>query len=102
MQFLILGIISIVIGLAIRYIINRRRFYRRNVAGLETFSSYEKSVVTNILEHIGRLIAFVLIIFGAFLLLVHYTSPKKDKQSPQTTITSTTSVKINEVTPFKK
>lgn len=36
---LIVAIVAFVLGIGINYWINRRKFYRRNVAGLEGFSS---------------------------------------------------------------
>lgn len=42
---LVLGIIALVLGLGLRYWINRRKFYRRSATGAEGFSSYEKSVI---------------------------------------------------------
>ena len=37
---LVLGIIALVLGLGLRYWINRRKFYRRSPTGAEGFSSY--------------------------------------------------------------
>lgn len=68
------GIIILLVGIALRYWINRRRFYRRNVAGKETFSSYEKAVIVRILEKFGKLIAWVLILFGLLMGIVFYRS----------------------------
>lgn len=78
------GIIILLVGIALRYWINRRRFYRRNVAGKETFSSYEKSVIVRILEKFGKLIAWVFILFGLLMSIVFYRSINKetDKKEP--------------------
>ncbi|WP_018675946.1 hypothetical protein [Riemerella columbina] len=78
------GIIILLVGIALRYWINRRRFYRRNVAGKETFSSYEKAVIVRILEKFGMLIAWVLILFGLLMGIVFYRSinKKTDKKEP--------------------
>jgi L-lactate permease len=73
---LVLGIIALVIGFGLRYWINRRRFYRRGVAGLEGFSSYEKSVFVRFLERIGKWVAYLLIIIG---LLCLWTSTRVEK-----------------------
>lgn len=37
----IIGILLIIIGFALRYWMNRRRFNRNNYAGIQTFRSYE-------------------------------------------------------------
>tara|TARA_R110000744_G_scaffold90708_1_gene176128 strand:- start:12261 stop:12560 length:300 start_codon:yes stop_codon:yes gene_type:complete len=73
---LVLGIIALVIGIGLRYWINRRKFYRRSVAGLEGFSSYEKSVFVRFLERIGKWVAYLLIIIG---LLCLWTSTRVEK-----------------------
>ncbi len=90
METLVLGIIALVLGLGLRYWINRRKFYRRSPTGAEGFSSYEKSVVVSFLERIGKLASIVLIIFGVLFLLTYYGSKKdKDKaEQSKNTITS--------------
>lgn len=66
----IAGILALVIGIGIRFLINRRKFNRRNVAGVEEFSSYTSSVGNRFLEFIGRLISFVLILIGLYVIIV--------------------------------
>lgn len=88
---LLFSIISLIAGLALRYWINRRKFYRRHVTGLEGFSSYEKSVVISFVERIGKWIAYLLILFGMLLYLMYRTDkktahppvPEKTQQSPK-------------------
>ena len=75
---LFLGIIALIIGVSLRYWINRRKFYRRSPMGVEGFSSYEKSVVTIFLEGSAKWISVGLIIFG-FLMLWSY-SKKESKE----------------------
>ena len=75
---LVIGIIFLVTGLALRYWINRRKFYRRNPTGAEGFSSYENSVFIKLIERIGKWIAYALIIFG-LLALWAYSREKKEK-----------------------
>ncbi len=75
--FLIVGIICLVAGIILNYSINRRRFYRRNNAGLETFSSYEKAVGTSCLERIGKLTGLVLIALGALMLFGYFVGESK-------------------------
>ncbi|MDO5615545.1 MAG: molybdenum ABC transporter permease [Cruoricaptor ignavus] len=78
------GITILLVGIALRYWINRRRFYRRNVAGKETFSSYEKAVIIRILEKFGKLLAWTLILFGLLMSIVFYRNMnnKTDKKEP--------------------
>lgn len=41
---LVFGIFVIVVAVVLIYWINRRRFYRRNAAGVEMFSGYTKAI----------------------------------------------------------
>ncbi|MBW3524805.1 molybdenum ABC transporter permease [Chryseobacterium sp. NKUCC03_KSP] len=74
---LVIGIIFLVAGLALRYWINRRKFYRRSATGAEGFSSYEKSVAIKFVERVGKWAAYALIIFGLLSLWV-YSREKKE------------------------
>jgi membrane protein DedA with SNARE-associated domain len=76
---LVLGIIALVLGLGLRYWINRRKFYRRGPMGAEGFSSYEKSVAVTFIERAGKWIAYILIILGV-LFLGSYWRMKKNKE----------------------
>ncbi len=76
---LVLGIIALVLGLSLRYWINRRKFYRRSPTGAEGFSSYEKSVAIKFIERVGKWIAYALIIFG-LLFLWSYSRQKRAKE----------------------
>jgi len=76
---LVLGIIALVLGLGLRYWINRRKFYRRSPTGAEGFSSYEKSVAIKFIERMGKWIAYALIIFG-LLFLWSYSRQKSTKE----------------------
>ncbi len=82
---LVIGIIFLVLGLGLRYWINRRRFYRRSPTGAEGFSSYEKLVATKFIERVGKWIAYALIIFGALSLWI-YSREKKETTPPMTEI----------------
>lgn len=79
---LVIGIVFLVLGLGLRYWINRRKFYRRGPMGAEGFSSYEKSVAIKFIERTGRWIAYALIIFGLLSLWV-YSREKKDKEEKE-------------------
>lgn len=63
----ITGIVLLVGGTAINYVINRRRFYRRSITGMQVFKSFERAWMTSWIEKIGKLIAWILIITGALL-----------------------------------
>ena len=76
---LVIGILFLVLGLGLRYWINRRKFYRRGPMGAEGFSSYEKSVLIKFIERVGKWVAYAMIIFG-LLALWAYSREKKDKQ----------------------
>lgn len=75
---LVIGILFLVLGLGLRYWINRRKFYRRNPMGAEGFSSYEKLVGIKFIEKVGKWVAYALIIFGLLSLWV-YSREKNDK-----------------------
>ena len=76
---LVMGITALILGLALRYWINRRKFYRRGPAGAEGFSSYERAVTTRLLERLGKWLAYILIILGLGFLGTA-TSYKKDQE----------------------
>lgn len=82
---LVMGISALILGLALRYWINRRKFYRRGPAGAEGFSSYERSVVTTLAERLGKWFAYALIILGIGFLWTARTY-KKDQEKRQKTI----------------
>ena len=65
---LILGIILLVIAVGLIYWINRRKFCRRTISGLEGFSSFESSIFIRFIERIGKWIALVLIILSILTL----------------------------------
>jgi len=75
---LVFGIILIIIGIGLIYWISRRKFYRRNGMGAEGFSSFEASVFTRLIEWVGRLFAFALIIVGVVCIWT-YNQMKTDK-----------------------
>jgi len=78
MATLIIAFIFLVPGLLLIFWINKRKFNRRNVAGLEGFSSYEKSIIIRLLEKIGKWLAYAMIII-ALLLFWLYSKKNADK-----------------------
>lgn len=79
---LILAISFLLSGVGLIYWINRRKFYRRNVAGLEGFSSFEASLFIRFIERIGKWLAYALILFSLFLFFIHSLEKERieDKQ----------------------
>jgi len=63
----IYAIILLTIGLSLRYIIGKRRFNRRGIAGLQHYKSYGVALITTIVESVVNIIAALLII-GALIL----------------------------------
>ena len=61
---LITGILSVIISIILKHWVGKRKFYRRNVAGIEEFKSYGSAVITDLLEKFVSFIAKVLIILG--------------------------------------
>ncbi|MDV3805245.1 molybdenum ABC transporter permease [Elizabethkingia anophelis] len=76
---LVFGIFVIVVAVVLIYWINRRRFYRRNAAGVEMFSGYTKAISVRFLERVGKWFAYSLIILGVVCIWT-YTQMKKDKE----------------------
>ena len=77
---LFLSIIALIIGVSLRYWINRRKFHRRSPMGVEGFSSYEKSVVVTFFERVTIWISFGLIIFGLLMLWSYSKKESKEKR----------------------
>ena len=64
-----LGIALLLIGAMLRYWVSRRRFYRRNAAGVEQFSRFSRKVATRFFERIATLTGILMILAGLLLLL---------------------------------
>jgi hypothetical protein len=63
------GIFLVVTGIVVCYKIGKRRFNRRNLAGLEWFPSYSRAVLTRLAEGLFGLLAKLMILTGLLLLL---------------------------------
>ncbi|TXJ29893.1 MAG: molybdenum ABC transporter permease [Chitinophagaceae bacterium] len=63
------GIAMLLTGVAINYFISKRRFNRRSITGMQVFKSYEYAWIIGLLEKIGKLLAFILIIAGCLLFI---------------------------------
>lgn len=61
-----LGIFMVIAGLVLNYIINRRRFNRGGgyAGGAQWFNSYESYWFITFIEKLGKVIVFILILFG--------------------------------------
>jgi len=70
-----LAIFVILIGVAIKYWIGRRRFNRRSITGVETFRSYESMRLLRFIEWLGVLIANIFIVGGILLFLFLWITP---------------------------
>lgn len=66
------GVVMLALGVGIILWTNQRAFNRRNVAGVQEFSSYGHSLLVRTLERIGRLLAWLFILVGAGSLLVYF------------------------------
>lgn len=73
----ILASILMIAGVFIRFIIGRNRFYRRGAGGLQHYSSYPRSLLIGILEWIFGKLSFVMILFGLFLLGIHFFNQRQ-------------------------
>lgn len=73
------GILMLVAGLVLNFIISKRRFNRRSITGIQVYRSYEHSLTTRWAERIGRFIAISLILIGIMVLLGSIMVPSKIK-----------------------
>lgn len=68
----ITAIILLMLGLALRYFVNRRRFNRRTVTGMELFNSYESAWMIKLLEKLTFWIGTFLILGGLLVMIVNW------------------------------
>lgn len=59
----------VVIGITLRFFINRRRFNRRSFTGSQQFKSYFSGLVVSFVENLLMLAANITILAGALLFL---------------------------------
>ena len=69
---LIVGIIVLILGLIIRYIIRRRRFYRRTYGGMQKFENYNKAQAIPLIEKIFMFLSTIMVFVGLFFIGVWY------------------------------
>lgn len=65
---IIFGVLALIIGIALKLFIGRRKFYRRNSAGAEGFKNYRSSLITPFWENLLTLAGTILIILGIIAL----------------------------------
>ena len=64
---LVWGIVFLVAGLAGRFYIGRRKFNRRNVAGIEEYESYSSALANSAFDRIASIGSGILIFLGIVL-----------------------------------
>ena len=69
---IILAIVCLFLSIAIYIFVGRRKFYRRNQSGIETFRTYSSSVLNSLGERILKLVSFLLFIAGLLLFVAWY------------------------------
>jgi len=68
----IYAIILLTIGLSLRYIIGKRRFNRRGIAGLQQFRSYKHALMVCFIERLINILGAGCIAAGSALVLIAY------------------------------
>ena len=63
-------ILLLLFGLLVRYIIRRRRFNRRSMAGVQGFKSYTIAVLTMTIEKLANILATLCILLAIILFLL--------------------------------
>jgi hypothetical protein len=71
----ITGAVILLIGLILNYKINKRRFNRRNAAGVEQFHSYRHSLLSRWIEKVLSIVAYILILAGIIILIGAFYIP---------------------------
>lgn len=59
-----IGIFFVILGFIIRYKINKRRFNRRGLAGLQHFKNHEQAWLVIFVERIFMVLSFIIIVTG--------------------------------------
>lgn len=62
----------LILGLFIRYLIGKRRFNRRNIAGLQIYSNYLNGLITIAIETLLNLFGMLFIVFGLIAIIIGY------------------------------
>jgi len=67
-NLLVASITAIILGVALKLFVGRRKFYRRNQAGLETFKKYRDAITISFFERIISIVGGILIVSGVLFL----------------------------------
>lgn len=65
----IIGLLLTFLGVTMIFIVNRREFYRRNIAGIEEFSGYAVMVAVKGIEFVARYAGWMLIAIGFLIIM---------------------------------
>lgn len=65
-----LAIILIIICFVIRYAINKRRFKRRGIGGLQHFQNYEHAWIITLVEKTLMILTFITVVASAIFTLM--------------------------------
>jgi len=63
------ALLCLIVGLSLRLWVQRRRFYRRGVGGLQHYSSYSKALFTSFLEWMLIIISMLMIAEATLLFI---------------------------------
>lgn len=66
------GLIFFSVGLGGRFFIGRRKFNRRNVAGIEEYENYTSALANSAFDRITAIGSGILIIFGILMTLTFF------------------------------
>ncbi|WP_217607216.1 molybdenum ABC transporter permease [Chitinophaga sp. GbtcB8] len=80
---LVLGVISLLLGIGLLYWIGRRKFNRTTPYGTQGFSSYNQRLAIPFIERIGRIVGRLLAILGILFLLVYYWQGKQKAKAAE-------------------
>lgn len=75
MSAMITGVLFLLFGVLGLYLVSRRQFYRRNVAGVEEFSSHSAMIGAQLLEKVIRIASWLLVVFGIIAVIAAYSRP---------------------------
>jgi hypothetical protein len=70
--FFFSGLFFLVAGVAGSLWVGRRKFYRRNAAGVERFKSYGGAVAANLIEKIVVAVSAVSVMAGALVVMFYF------------------------------
>lgn len=70
-----IGLLAALLGVSARFWVNRRRFYRRGIAGLDEHPSYLSAILVRFFERIVLVTSFVVMMGGFGYFMVGATKP---------------------------